>query len=244
VSRVDQQPCWILHRRAWRESSLLLELFCPEFGRVGLVARGARGSRSTWRGLAEPFIPLQAGWVRRGEMGTLTGLEPDGQRQSLVGRALWCGLYANELLLKLLGRDDAMPQLFFAYGQLIEALAAGQSQAGSLRRFELVLLQALGVAPDLEHESAGGQAIDPSRLYHLDPEAGLREAGGPGRQVFSGRAIVALATDQRTDPALNREARALTRLLLDHQLAGKTLKTRELLSGQRPKSSAENNVES
>ncbi len=234
MSRVEQQSCWVLHRRPWRESSLLLELFSDEFGRIGLVARGARGARSAWRGLAEPFVPLTASWTGRGELGTLTGLEPTGQRVVLKGRALWCGLYANELLLKLLARDDAAPTLFTAYGQLLEGLGAGLSQAGLLRRFELAMLGALGVVPDLHHDAVTGQAVEAGRLYHVRPETGLVAAAAPGRDVFSGRAALVLTGQIVDDPAASREARQLTRLLLDHQLGGKPLKTRELFAqGQR-----------
>jgi DNA repair protein RecO (recombination protein O) len=236
VSRVEQQSCWVLHRRAWRESSLLLELFSEEFGRIGLVARGARGARSAWRGLAEPFVPLTAGWMGRGELGTLTGLEPTGQRVALKGRALWCGLYANELLLKLLARDDAAPTLFTAYGQLLEGLGAELSpQANLLRRFELALLGALGVVPDLHHDAMTGQPVEPDQLYHVRPETGLVAVAAPGRDVFSGRAALVLTGQVVDDAAASREARTLTRLLLDHQLGGKPLKTRELFAqGQRP----------
>lgn len=234
MSRIEEQPCWVLHRRAWRESSLLLELFSEQFGRIGLVARGARGARSAWRGLAEPFVPLSASWMGRGELGTLTGLEPIGQQATLKGRALWCGLYANELLLKLMARDDAAPTLFTAYGVLISSLGAGLSQGRALRRFELELLGALGVVPDLHCEALTGQPIEPDRLYHVQPETGLVAVAAPGRNVFSGRAALMLTGQIDDDPAAAREARTLTRLLIDHQLGGKPLKTRELFAqGQR-----------
>jgi DNA repair protein RecO (recombination protein O) len=235
LTRFEQQDCWLLHRRPWRESSLILELFSREQGRLGLVAKGARGARSAWRGLTEPFIPLLADWTRRGELGTLTGLEPGGPRRVLAGRALWCGLYANELLLVLIGRDEPMPELFEAYAVLLQRLAGSHDQAHALRRFELALLEALGVAPDLAHDAASGEPIVTEGLYHVRPETGLVPVAAPGRQVFSGQAVLALAEAEPPGPMLAREVRALTRLLLDFELDGRVLKTRELFrQGRRP----------
>lgn len=237
--RVEQQPGWVLHRRPWRESSLLIELFSRDYGRIGLVARGARGARSAWRGQAEPFAPLSVGWSRRGEMGTATGLEPAGRRHPLKGRALWCGLYANELLLNLLARDDPAPAVYSAYEQLLASLASSEPQASSLRRFELDLLEGLGVVPDLYHEASTEADIQPERLYHLVPETGLVAVDRPGRNVFPGRSVLVLTGQQPSDPDSASQARAMTRLLLDHQLGGKALKTRELFRHQRLNSNGE-----
>ena len=234
MTRIEAQPCWILHRRPWRESSLLIELFSRDHGRLGIVARGARGQRSAWRGLAEPFIPLIASWTRRGEMGTLTALETAGDRRRLAGRTLWCGLYANELLLKLLGRDDVgQAVLFDGYGRLLAGLEEGQSAAVLLRRFEMELLRAQGVAPDLSIEAGTGVPVEADRLYHLRPETGLTRAEAGMNNVFSGRAALVVTGQLEPDRESAREARNLTRLLIDHQLDGQALKTRELFRPER-----------
>lgn len=227
----DLQAGWIVHRRPWRESSLLIEFLARDAGRVGLVARGARSARSAWRGLAEPFMPLQASWTRRGELGTLTGLEPAGRQRRLGGRALWCGLYANELLLRLLERDDPHPSLFDAYGELLAGLVAGElAQSLLLRRFELALLTEMGVAPDLGRE-ADGRAIESDGLYHLQPETGLVAVDRRGPAVFSGAAVQALSAGWTDHRGLAREMREMMRLLIDHQLGGRELKSRRLLAG-------------
>jgi DNA repair protein RecO (recombination protein O) len=228
MSRVEGQDCWVLHRRPWRESSLLIELFTRDHGRLGVVARGARSARSAWRGLAEPFTPLVAGWTRRGEMGTLVALEASGERRRLSGRVLWCGLYANELVLKLLARDDGLVDVFDGYTRLLSGLAQGFSPSTLLRRFEIELLQAQGVAPELRVEAGTGVPIEPDRLYHLRPETGLTRANARSSQVFSGRAALVAAGQLEPDRDSAREARDLTRLLIDHQLDGRPLKTREL----------------
>ena len=232
MSRFESDRCWILHRRAWRESSLLLELFSFEHGRVGLVARGLRGQSSPWRGLGEPLIPLRAAWVRRGELGTLTDVEQTGARVALTGESLWCGLYANELVLTLLGRDDPAAMLFSAYSELLTQLAAETSRHAALRRFELALLNGLGVAPDLTREALQGEPIQPEGWYRMEPEAGFF-AAAPGRGVYSGKAILSLSGEAAEEADVRRQAREIMRVLIDHQLDGRPLKTRELFRSVR-----------
>ena len=209
----------------------MVELFSHEYGRVGLMARGARGTRSQWRGLCEPFLPLSVQWRRRGELGTLTALEPTQRPATLIGTAIWCGLYANELLLKLLERDEPVPALHRAYTEVMAALAMRDTDHHgiALRRFEWALLQALGVAPELTHEAGQGLAIESDQYYVIDPEAGLARSRSAGRG-YSGEAILWLAAGAPPTPSadLRRQARGMLAQLIDHQLAGRPLKTREL----------------
>lgn len=232
MSRFEAEKCWILHRRAWRESSLLIELFSREQGRVGLVGRGLRSQRSPWRGLSEPFSPLRTSWVRRGELGTLTDIEASAARVVLSSRGLWCGLYANELLLTLVERDEPVPELFDAYSALLPELRDAGTQAAALRRFELSLLQCLGVAPDLQTEALQGNPIQSDGYYRLEPEAGF-VAASPGHGVYSGRAILSLAGGSDTDAEGRRQAREIMRALIDQQLNGRPLRTRELFKGSQ-----------
>ena len=229
--RVDQQACWVLHRRPWRESSLLLEIYSREHGRLGLVARGARSPRSPWRGLSEPFIPLSCSWTRRSDLGTLTQLDAEGGRLALQGQALWCGLYVNELLLTLFGRDDPLPELFDVYASSLPALLDVGAQSSALRQIEMAMLSSLGVLPDLAHDAVRGEPILPEALYDVRPEVGLVEVRASGPGVVHGRAALFLAGQamEAPDALTRREARLLTRRLIDHQLDGRVLKTRELM---------------
>lgn len=228
MTRSESQNGWVLHRRPWRESSLLVEYFSEQQGRVGLVARAARSARSPWRGLVEPFCLLTASWTRRGEMGTLTDLEAAGNRHVLSGRTLWCGLYANELIMKLIARDDPAPEVFVAYGDLLLRLGAGQPMANAVRRFELQVLAGIGVAPDLMHDAVTGEPIRCQSLYDLDPELGFVQTERQGAGIFSGEVILGLANGQLDEPAAARSGRHLMRQLIDHQLAGRRLETRRL----------------
>ena len=112
---VELQSSFVLHTRKYRETSLIVELFTRNFGRVGIVARGARSRRSVRNALLQPFSPICASWVTRGELGTLTAVERDATLHSLRGRALACGFYLNELLVRLLTRHDPHPLLFECY---------------------------------------------------------------------------------------------------------------------------------
>lgn len=210
----------------------MIELFSREQGRVGLVARGLRSQSSSWRGLGEPFCPLRVDWVRRGDLGTVTDLEAVDARLSLTGRALWCGLYANELVLTLIGRDDPAPVLFDAYSELLPKLTTEHSQAAALRQFELALLQCLGVVPDLERDALSGEPISPLGHYRLEPETGFL-AAAPGRGVYSGRAILSLSGHSEAGADERRQTREMLRMLIDHQLDGRVLKTRELFRSAR-----------
>lgn len=228
MNRVEDQTCLVLHRRPFRESSLLVELFSAVNGRVGLVARAARRPRSPWRGLVEPFRLLQAGWVRRGELGTLSALEPLDRGYALAGKALWCGLYANELLVRLLTRDLPAPALFDDYRRLLSALERPSGHSRALRRFEMTLLKELGVAPELDRVAETGQPVDPLGYYRIDPVAGPVAVSGPGRAAFSGRVLLALVESVDFDGELARETRRLMRGLLDYHLDGRPLNTPRL----------------
>ncbi|MBY6205587.1 DNA repair protein RecO [Halomonas denitrificans] len=237
MNRVDREPAFVLHRRPYRETSLTVELLTATHGRVAGVARGARGARSALRPLGQPFVPLEVSWVRRGEMATLTGAEPVGRTGVPTGRALWCALYANELLLKLLPRDVEESEVFIAYAHLLPALADASRQASALRRFELVLLNALGVAPELDVVGEARIAVEPDGWYRVDPVRGPEPVGGPaaggreraGReQVVSGDLLRALAAGRELSAEQAAAARRLMRELIEHQLDGRRLETPRL----------------
>jgi DNA repair protein RecO (recombination protein O) len=224
-------PAFILHSRPYRDTSLLLEVFSEEYGRVGLVARGARAARSRQRGLLQPFQPLLLSWSARGELGTLNGAETAGAAVPLGGNGLYSGFYLNELLVRLLHRNDPHPELFPIYLEALRRLAQAPELEGVLRRFELGLLEALGYGLQLEQEAGGGAALEPDLLYDYQLERGpvpVAQGGGSGL-TLSGRSLLALHELRLEDAQVLRDAKRLTRAALDLCLGGTPLKTREVI---------------
>ena len=229
-SRVQLQPSFVLHRRLYGETSLLVEAFCVVFGRVGLVAKGARQRKAAWGALLQPFRPLLLSWQGRSELGLLTGAEVAMPWSSMDGRALLSGFYLNELLLRLLPRHDPQPRLFESYGATVCHLTARGAEEPVLRIFEKRLLDALGYGLMLDGEADLGQAIDPTAVYCYQIDRGpVRASGaGLGDMRVSGRTLLALAREQIDDPSELREAKCLLRRALQRQLGGRPLVSRSL----------------
>lgn len=223
--RVELQPAYLLHTRSYGDTSLLIEAFTPEYGRIGLLARGARGPRSRIRAHLQPLRPLLLSWTARGELGTVTGIEAQGAPAALAGEPLFCAWYANELLMRLCARDDAHPILFAAYVALLARLADDTEPA--LRAFECRLLEELGYGLRLPTD------LDPRWRYRYDWERGpvpaAAAAADDDDEVFDGASLIALRDDRLTGPALRLDARRLLRRALQRQLGAKPLETARLL---------------
>lgn len=230
--RVDLHPAFVLHQRAYRESSALLEVLSSAHGRVGLVARGARARGPAWRANLQPLRPLLVAWSGRGELGTLTGLEADGPALVPAGRHLLSGLYMNELLVRLLPRHDPCARLYACYERSLHALAAAQAAAPVLRLFEKELLETLGYGLLLERDVHSGAPIAAQERYHYHAELGpSRSANAAAASVtVTGRTLLGLARGRLEDAETLREARTLMRFLLQPHLGPRPLHTRELLS--------------
>ncbi|WP_028875099.1 DNA repair protein RecO [Tepidiphilus margaritifer] len=223
--RVEAEPAYVLHARPWRETSLLLDVLTLEHGRLALVAKGARRPGSQLRPVLLTFQPLVLGWSGAGEVRTLTRADWAGGVPLLQGRALWCGYYLNELVLRLLAREDPHREVFLAYDAAVRALAAGEALSPVLRRFELAFLTALGYGLDWPHTVAGRYRFEPRR--GLVP---LREGeSAPGEVVLSAETLEDLRAGRWSRPETLAEVRALTRRLIDHALDGQELQARRML---------------
>lgn len=228
--RVLQEPGFILHTRAFRETSLLLEVLSRDHGRVGLVARGARAGRSRWRNLLQPFRPLVVDWNQRGELGTLIGAEEVATLPPLMGKPLMCGLYANELLMRFLHRSDPHPEVFEHYQNLISSLASEGKTQPLLRLFERDLLQSVGLGLQLEHEYGGQNEVVDNQWYEYRPESGpIRQQPDSKTDLplVRGRTLNALRTGQITEDQ-QRELKLLMRRLIRYHLGDKPLASHEL----------------
>jgi DNA repair protein RecO (recombination protein O) len=229
--RAEQEPAFILHAYPYKETSLVVEAFSRRFGRLGLLARGARRPRSAMRGVLLAFHPLRLAWTASAELGTLVSAEWSGGPGALAGTGLMCGFYLNELLLRLLPREDPHENLFDAYASALGSLSAGSSHAPVLRSFERRLLAELGYAPVLDRDAATGAAIDAAKTYAYEAERGPVETRrGSGESVVSGSTLLDMAADDYQSPRTREEARRLMRVLIAERLGGQVLHTRAVLS--------------
>ena len=228
--RVQQHPAFLLHQRPFRDTSLLIDVFSRDHGKLALVARGARSQKSRLKPLLRPFMPLSLSWVQRTDLGTLTGADVDGQPIALTGDALLSGFYVNELVLHFLHRHDAQPEVFTAYSQTVEALAAAPNPAPPLRAFEIELLRLLGYATNFDHEAVTHDDIVASDNYEYRAEQGpVKVARDDGAMVFSGAMLIAIREHRFDDPAVLKAASRLLRGVITHHLDGKELKSRKVL---------------
>jgi DNA repair protein RecO (recombination protein O) len=228
-SRQESREAFILHSYPYRETSLLIEVLTRTFGRVSMVARSARSPRSPMRGVLLAFHPLALSWFGKGEVRTLARAEWMGGQAPLRGEALLCGFYLNELLMRLLPREDPHDALFLRYQEALQRLASETDSGPALRSFEKGLLKELGYAMTLERDSATGSAIDPAKTYAYDPERGPVEVHGTGIEpLVSGQALLEIARDDYRDPATQQQAKLLMRALINHRLEYRPLRSREI----------------
>jgi DNA repair protein RecO (recombination protein O) len=230
--RVTLQPGYVLQHYPYRNTSLICETYTRDFGRVGLVARGARAPRSRMQGLLQPFQPLLLSWSGRGELATLTTAELAASPRHLASEALFCGYYVNELLLRLLPRHAAHTALFPVYEATLEALQqAARSSVGrerALRLFEKRLLQEAGYGLLLDREAGGDRPVEPDRRYRYQLEKGpLPEESSAAGIDVQGRTLLGLARDALVDTVSLSEAKQLMRAALALYLGDKPLKSRE-----------------
>ncbi|MDD3354441.1 DNA repair protein RecO [Zoogloea sp.] len=231
--RIDQQPGFVLHSYPYRETSLIIEVFSRDHGRVGLVAKGARRPMSQLRGVLMAFQPLLIDWSGGGEMKTLVRAEWQGGQPLLGGQALLCAYYLNELILRLMPREDAHPALHEAYGEALRALALTcDPQEVILRRFELALLQELGYGLELEQD-CDGRPLQPEGRYAYIIERGavpveLYGLDDPG--TVTGRTLLDMARGDFRNPESLAGSKALMRRLIQHYLGGQVLQSRRVFT--------------
>jgi DNA repair protein RecO (recombination protein O) len=227
--RQDNQAVYVLHTYPFKETSLVVELFSKELGRVAAVAKGARRPHSAMRGMLQSFQMLSGAWSGKNELKTLHSLDWSAGLTLLKGEALMCGFYLNELLLRLLPREDAHENLFDYYTSTMQTLSNGADLATTLRRFELKLLQEMGYAvPLLQDENDA--AIVTEKTYRYEAEYGACDLNATKNGVqLSGKTMLDMAHDDYSDLQTQSQSKQLMRYLLAHYLGDKPLHTRQLL---------------
>ncbi len=196
-------------------------------GRIPLMVHGGASAKSTRRGMLQLFNPLLISWSWRGKIANLKQVESRSCYMLPQGKALFSGFYLNELLIRLVGQNEPVPELFLSYEKTIESLGEGSDPDLPLRYFELELLQSLGYGVDLLHEGCSGAAISAEACYGYESETGLKRVPADAGFLAKGDTLMALAQYQTLDERQNREARSLMRHILGFYLGDKPLKSRE-----------------
>jgi DNA repair protein RecO (recombination protein O) len=229
-AKVLGQPGFVLHSYPYKETSLIVDLFTRDFGRIGVVAKGAKRPLSKLRGVLQTFQPLSLSFSGKSELRTLIDAEWVGGLLPLEKTALLCGFYLNELLVKLLARDDAHPKLFDHYVSTLNELAHGEPAQITLRKFERALLKETGVAADLSRCTTTRSPVEAGGQYVVDPERGARTAG-PSETwpIVSGKTLIDMEREDYTDPQTQAQSKQLMRFLLAYHLGGAPLNTRQIL---------------
>ncbi|WP_083684875.1 DNA repair protein RecO [Massilia putida] len=228
--RIAGQPAFVLHSYPYKETSLIVDMFTRDHGRIGVVAKGAKRPHSKLRGVLQTFQPLSVSFSGKSELRTLIDAEWVGGMLPIEKTALLCGFYLNELLVKLLARDDAHPALFNHYVSTLNELAHGEPAPIALRKFERALLKETGVAADLTRCTTTRAPVEPDGLYVVDPERGARTAAAvESWPVVSGRTLIDMEREQYADPQTQAQSKQLMRFLLAYHLGGAPLNTRQIL---------------
>jgi len=223
------QRAFVLHTRPYSETSLLLDFFTENEGRIRLLAKGARSRRSNLKGCLQPFTPLLIRWGGKGEMKTLRGAEHIFLALPFTGTVLYSGLYVNELLARVLAQNIPYQTLFFEYLTCLQVLAGSEyTPEHALRRFELSLLSHLGYGVDFLHCAGSGELVADSMTYRYREEKGFIASLVIDHLSFTGKQLKAFAARQFPDVDTLRAAKRFTRIALKPYLGGSPLKSREL----------------
>ena len=231
--RVQLEPGYLLHHRPWSDSSRILDLLTRHHGRLTLFAHGARRPKSPLKAVLRPFQPLLLSWSGR-DGGTLTGAEMGGAAPPLPPDRLMSAFYLNELLLRLLAKEDRHERLYDAYAAALLRLA-GSADHRTLREFEMLLLNELGYGPELAREAGSGTALAPDRYYHFEPGRGLLAVRDAARDAdtYIGRELLAVANGEFGGPEVLAAARRILGAAISHCLEGRGLASREVMRALR-----------
>lgn len=218
---------YLLHRRNYRETSLLLEFFTRCHGRITLLGKGTRRQKRAHAAIVWPFVPLAVSWSGRGDLPVMTHVERLGAGGFSDARTLACGLYLSELVIHLIAPGDPHPRIFDLYRDALEELLAASDPATVLRFFELSFLEEIGYALALDRDIESGSPIQADRFYDYRLEHGPVESE-PMLGCIRGSTLLALRDRELRTPAAISEAKWLMRRVISHHLGGRPLRSREL----------------
>jgi DNA repair protein RecO (recombination protein O) len=236
MSVVNTQVAYILHKRAYRETSSILEIITKDHGRVALMARGSRGAKSKIAGSLLLFSPLLVSWQGKGSLPYLKSVErADLKAPSLKNKSLLSAMYINELLMYLLHKDDVHEAIFEHYHHCLYALEDQAKLEITLRKFEIKLLELLGFGLNLHAEADTGQSLRADVMYHYYLEHGpvlCNDSKVDSVPKISGETLIALDNDSfqliSEDQQALLELKHLMRFVINHHLGNKKLNSRAL----------------
>lgn len=230
--RISLQPAFILHYRPYRETSMIIELFTRDHGRISVIARGIKGPRSKTRALVQPFFPLLVSWQGKTELMTLSSLEGHGAPIHLRGNCLLSAFYLNELLIRVLHKHDPHPRLYTIYYETLVDLQSQPLLQKTLRIFEKKLLEELGYGLQLQYDTPTGNSFIEEHMYNFCPEQGFklyRDGDNVAQAwLFSGKSLLALASETLNTTDLLRDAKRLMRLAFAPLIGSQPLHSRKL----------------
>ena len=227
-TKQENEIVYVLHTYPFKETSLIVEIFSKVHGRISIVAKGARRPRSLVRGMLQSFQSLQATWSGQGEMKTLHSIDWCDALLQIEGDALICGFYINELLMRLLPKEDPHEKLFDFYHQTMEFLSMKNHLSVTLRRFELKLLQELGYELPLLNDE-NGEPIKPNKIYNYEVAYGPSETKNSSEGVsLIGKTLIDMAGDDYKDPTTEMQSKQLMRYLISHYIGEKPLNSKKL----------------
>ena len=228
TSLKENQQVYVLHTYPFKETSLIVEIFSKEFGRVSLVAKGARRPKSALRGMLQSFQALEASWSGIGELKTLYGIDWCDQYLPMEGNSLICGFYLNELLLRLLPKEDNYESLFDFYHTTMENLSQGVNIGVALRRFELKLLLELGYEVVLKVD-ANANEIKADKTYYYEAEQGALEKFRTEKSIkVVGQTLIDMGNDNFDSATTELQSKNLMRFLINYYLGDKPLNSKQL----------------
>jgi DNA repair protein RecO (recombination protein O) len=227
-TKQENEIVYVLHTYPFKETSLIIEIFSKVHGRISIVAKGARRPRSLVRGMLQSFQSLQATWSGQGEMKTLHSIDWCDALLQIEGDALICGFYINELLMRLLPKEDPHETLFDFYHQTMELLSKKDNLSVTLRRFELRLLQELGYELPLINDE-NGESINPNKTYSYEVGYGPIETKNSTQGIaLLGKTLIDMASDDYRDPKTEIQSKQLMRYLIGHYIGDKPLNSKQL----------------
>ncbi|MBV1913283.1 MAG: DNA repair protein RecO [Cycloclasticus sp.] len=228
MNRVDQQLGFILKSQSFKENSLIHQVFTQNDGIISILSKGSKAKNSKHGSLLQAFRLLSLSWVGKNELKTLTGIEESLNIKQLQGSSLYCGFYVNELILNLLQKHDPHPVLFDAFKDIIIKLSSCTYLEAHLRQFEKVLFEQIGYGLQLDYDIESNSPIKPDQHYIYYAGQGPKPESSHHPDAVFGSMLINLNNNKLTDEIELKQAKRLMRRLIDSQLDGKILKSRDL----------------